>query len=96
MKKKRKVTVEIEHQEISFSAGSGGVVPPGARKGRDLGRPLTCPTCGGAVLLTLAEAMAEPGFAKAMLERNPAGTGLHIGRSGSGEWWVCRGSIRDR
>lgn len=99
MRKKRRVTVEIEHREISFSAGPGGIAPQGARKERELvraTRPLTCPTCSGEVVLSLAEAMAEPGFTQAMLERRAAGTGLHMGQFGSGEWWVCKGSIQGR
>ena len=89
------MTVEIEHRQISFSAGAGGIAA-GTRGAEGPERPRTCPVCGGTTVLALTEAMAEPGFPQAMAERHGAGTDVHMGQTSSGEWWVCRGSIRGR
>ncbi|MGC2620864.1 MAG: hypothetical protein WA414_17610 [Acidobacteriaceae bacterium] len=95
------MTLNIEHREFSFSTGPGGIAAREAGKGGNLERPgregpATCPACGGAAVLLLPEVLAERGFAQATVERSATGSGLHMGRTPSGEWWVCRDSIEGR
>jgi hypothetical protein len=58
--------------------------------GLRLVRPAACPTCGSADLLPLTEAVALPGLDMKLLQTGVEDGSMHLHRSGSGEWWVCR------
>lgn len=63
----------------------------------DSTRPASCPVCGSAEMLLLAEALAVAGQATASLVASLK-DGLvsgkyHLHCSASGQWWVCGQSI---
>jgi hypothetical protein len=102
MRKTRKVTLQIEHQEISLSTVKAAAAHPSPRPSRQpapiavaFGLPSACPECGSASILPLASALAEPGFTLELLQKSVAGRRLHLGQTPSGEWWVCRQSLHN-
>jgi hypothetical protein len=103
VRKTRKVTLQIEHREISLSTVKGGVARPSQRPARQPARtacepgiPSTCPACGAARVLPLAAALAEPGFTLELLQQSVAGRRIHLGQTPSGEWWVCKLSLKSQ
>jgi hypothetical protein len=91
MRMKRRVTVEIEHRELTLTAEQDPVV------GRQLAaRPTACPVCGSLEIVSLAQALAKPRFTAELLEANGAPSHVHLGRSPSGDLWICAESLHCR
>lgn len=91
MQRKRRVMVEIEHRELTLTSSRNPIVwPPSAAA------PPACPVCGAHRLLSLAEALSEPGFAHELLDCGRAVTHLHLGRSPGGDWWICGESLHSQ
>jgi hypothetical protein len=51
----------------------------------------TCPTCGSLGMVLLAEAL--PGLDLTLPHQDIDGSCVHLHRSPSGEWWVCKQSL---
>jgi hypothetical protein len=102
VKKTRKVTLQIEHREISFSTLKAAT-RPAQRPSRSAplaalgsGLPSHCPACGSGDILPLAEALAEPDFNLELLQQSVAGRRIHLGQTSAGLWWVCRESLHSQ
>jgi hypothetical protein len=54
----------------------------------------TCPTCGSRSMVLLAEAL--PGRDLTLPPQDIDGSCVHLHRSPSGEWWVCKQSLHGR
>jgi hypothetical protein len=50
-----------------------------------------CPTCGSSSVVLLAEAL--PGLDLTLLKAETADGRVHLHRSPSGEWWICKQSL---
>jgi hypothetical protein len=102
VKKTRKVTLQIEHREISFSTVKGAArpgprpSPPSALAALASGLPSACPTCGAPAILPLAAALVEPEFSLELFQQSVAGHRIHLGQTPAGEWWVCRQSLHSK
>jgi len=88
MQRKRRVMVEIEHRELTLTSSRSPMmwspeVPP----------PAACPVCGAHRLLSLAQALTEPGFTQELLDFSRSAARLHLGRSPAGDWWICGESL---
>jgi hypothetical protein len=84
VQKKRKVFLEIEHREISVSAGMGVVALNAKGQVQSLepqSIPATCSACGGTETSTLAKELAELKFPPALLESGASGKGVHFDRT---------------
>jgi len=93
VRKKRRVTLQIEHREISVSAGTGGNAVPERTSGQEADYPASCPNCGSADLISLSEAIADPALNRELMRHSAGGDGIHLGPSPSGRWWICRKSL---
>jgi hypothetical protein len=99
MKKKRRVELQIERREISLFARTRGMmtqaaVPTGPEvSGLRCVQPNSCPTCGSADLLLLADATGSLGLDLGTLQLGVETGKVHIHRSVSDEWWVCIRSL---
>jgi hypothetical protein len=103
VRKTRKVTLQIEHRELSISTVKGGTARPSQRSARQAplaalgsGLPFGCPTCGAGEVLPLAEALTEPDFNLELLQQSVAGRRIHLGQTPAGVWWVCRQSLHSK
>jgi len=54
----------------------------------------SCPTCGSRSMSLLAEAL--PGLDSISPQQGIDGSCVHLHRSPSGEWWVCKQSLHGR
>jgi hypothetical protein len=54
----------------------------------------SCPTCGSRSMGLLAEAL--PGLDSNLPQQGIDGSCVHLHRSPSGEWWVCKQSLHGR
>jgi hypothetical protein len=95
VKKKKRVEIEIERREISLFVGAAGdgKLPQAAGapdRGQMVARPAACPVCGSANLLPLAEAAGLEEMRNGALQAGVNSGLLHVHRSSSGEWWLCR------
>lgn len=85
------MTVEIEHRELTLTAGPEMMFRP-----QFAAWPRACPTCGSTRILSLAEALAVPGFTQNLLDVVGTASHVHLGRSRDGKWWICRDSLRSQ
>jgi len=98
LKKRRRVEFHIEHREVTVFAGPSGLaglrsVSAGFGASGFLA-PLTCPVCGSAQLLLLAETVASPGIDLRALQQGMEDGSVHLHCSADGAWWVCAESLK--
>jgi hypothetical protein len=91
MRKIRRVTVEIEHREVTLTSGRSPMV-----WSPDAARPDACPVCGSPRILSLVEALTEPGFIQELLDFSSSADRVHLGRSLGGEYWICGESLHSQ
>jgi hypothetical protein len=93
MKKKRRIEIEIEHREFSMfvSPDTRQVGPQG--RAPEASKPDACLTCGADGMLPLADAVRAAGWNAATLRHDIEQGGLHVQRTRSGEWWICKQSL---
>jgi hypothetical protein len=107
----RRIEVTVERETVTmlvrglakdgkeeWASGNGGPeserleLPPPAPA---LSNPFeTCPTCGSRSMGLLAEAL--PGLDLTLPHQDIDGSCVHLHRSPSGEWWVCKQSLHGR
>jgi hypothetical protein len=96
MKRGRKLTIEIEHREITVALSlQGGSLPfgPSARSQTTNGGADACPSCGAAGLVPLERALASYGGDQEALSRAFTVGDIHISRVGNA-LWVCERSFK--
>lgn len=91
MKNMQRVEQTIEQGESSvFSSSPSAPDPPsGAQPERS--ELVSCPTCGSADMELLAQAL--PGLDLTLLKQDTQDGPVHLYRSASGEWWICKPSL---
>jgi hypothetical protein len=104
----RRIQVTVERETVTMlvrgqpkeareEQASGNSGPESERRkpllpGPALGNPFeTCPTCGSRSMSLLAETL--PGLDMNLPNRDIDGSCVHLHRSPSGEWWVCKQSL---
>ena len=75
-------------------ANAGPVSPEPEKSGLRHVKPERCPMCGSDEMLLLADAVAAASLSAASLKDGLQTGRYHLHCSATGEWWVCRQSIR--
>jgi hypothetical protein len=91
MKRTRRLSIEVEHREVTVTATTfGGIPRDGQPEASET--PLTCPACGSPHLLRLIDAIARNPGSEIALSRALALGRVHIASRGS-ELWLCEPSF---
>jgi hypothetical protein len=94
MKRKRRVSLQIEHREIALFASPPEPQPGEAPGGQPVAaRPEKCPVCGAPDMLPLADAVATAALSLAALHEGMQRNRFHLHYSPAGRWWVCKQSL---
>ncbi|WP_263357054.1 hypothetical protein [Acidicapsa ligni] len=107
MKRVRRISISIEHREISVSMTQteampevmSGAMPSDFGSGSDTGptnntQPSApCPACNGLSFLSVEEALRQGHIAAVLLQSALANSGVHFQRQPDGQIWICRYSL---
>lgn len=91
MKRVRRIVIETAHTYMQLCVASH---PPPEGTGTSVTAPMPCARCGADWLLleTLSFGTA---ISAAEMKTRTENLGLHLERSSSGHWWICRRSIEE-
>ena len=94
MKLVRRISISIEHREISASMTQTGAMPSNFGSGatNDAQPPATCPACSGPSFLSAEDALRQGHIDAALLQSALANSRIHFQRQPDGRIWICRHS----